>query len=92
MVESGVVRLRPSASIQRGATPAGRPVRKSAGIRVANINGMAHIQLTVSDMKRAVPFYERLLHSLGMVTIVDTPEFYYCVGGRTGLAISPASS
>jgi len=59
---------------------------------VANINGMAHIQLTVSDMERSVPFYDRLLHSLGMATIVDTSEFYYCVGGRTGVAISPASS
>jgi catechol 2,3-dioxygenase-like lactoylglutathione lyase family enzyme len=53
---------------------------------------MAHIQLTVSDMERSVPFYDRLLHSLGMTTIVDTPEFYYCIGGRTGVAISPASS
>ena len=59
---------------------------------MANINGMAHIQLTVSDMERSVPFYDRLLHSLGMTTIVDTPEFYYCIGGRTGVAISPASS
>jgi len=55
-----------------------------------NINGMAHIQLTVSDMKRSVPFYERLLPSLGMTAIVNTPEFYYCVGGRTGVAISQA--
>jgi catechol 2,3-dioxygenase-like lactoylglutathione lyase family enzyme len=86
------VRPRPSALVQCGAAPAERPVREAVGIRVANINGMAHIQLTVSDMKRSVPFYDRLLHSLGMVTIVDTPEFHYCVGGRTGVAISPASS
>ena len=59
---------------------------------MANINGMAHIQLTVSDMERSVPFYERLLRSLGMLTIVDTPEFYYCVGGRTGIAIGHAPS
>ncbi len=59
---------------------------------MAHINGMAHIQLTVSDMERSVPFYERLLRSLGMLTIVDTPEFYYCVGGRTGVAIGPARS
>lgn len=31
-----------------------------------SINGIAHIQLTVSDMERAVPFYETLLHSLEM--------------------------
>jgi len=57
---------------------------------MAKINGMAHIQLTVSDMARSVPFYERLLHSLEMTTIIDTPEFYYCVGARTGVAICPA--
>ena len=38
---------------------------------MANINGMAHIQLTVSDMERSVPFYATLLHALGMQTIVD---------------------
>lgn len=58
---------------------------------MANINGMAHIQLTVSDMARSVPFYETLLQALGMTTIVDDPEFYYCVGGRTGVAICPAT-
>jgi catechol 2,3-dioxygenase-like lactoylglutathione lyase family enzyme len=31
------------------------------------INGIAHIQLTVTDMARSVPFYERLLQALGMV-------------------------
>jgi len=55
------------------------------------INGIAHIQLTVSDMKRSVPFYETLLHSLGMVTLMNSPEMFYCIGGRTGVAISPAS-
>jgi hypothetical protein len=31
-----------------------------------SINGIAHIQVTVSDMERAVLFYEKLLHSLEM--------------------------
>lgn len=57
---------------------------------MAKINGMAHIQLTVSDMTRSVPFYARLLNALELVTIIDTPEFYYCVGSRTGVAICPA--
>jgi catechol 2,3-dioxygenase-like lactoylglutathione lyase family enzyme len=51
---------------------------------------MAHIQLTVADMERSVPFYERLLHFLDMKTIVNGPGFFYCIGGRTGVAISPA--
>lgn len=56
------------------------------------INGIAHIQLTVSNMKRSVPFYETLLHSLGMVTLINSPEMFYCIGGRTGVGIGPASS
>ena len=59
---------------------------------MAEINGIAHIQLTVSDMARSVPFYETLLHSLGMVTLIKTPQMFYCIGGRTGVAIGPAAS
>jgi catechol 2,3-dioxygenase-like lactoylglutathione lyase family enzyme len=53
------------------------------------INGIAHIQLTVSNMERSIPFYEKLLLSLGMVMLVKSPVFLYCIGGRTGVAISP---
>ena len=56
---------------------------------MASINGMAHIQLTVSDMKRSVPFYRTLLLSLEMVALRDTPDYFYCIGGRTGVAIAP---
>ena len=56
---------------------------------MASINGIAHIQLSVSNMERSVPFYEKLLHSLEMVPLFKTPQFFYCVGGRTGVAISP---
>jgi catechol 2,3-dioxygenase-like lactoylglutathione lyase family enzyme len=56
-----------------------------------DINGIAHIQLTVSNMERSVPFYETLLHALGMVTLIKSPQMFYCIGGRTGVAISPAS-
>lgn len=58
---------------------------------MASINGIAHIQLTVSDMARSTPFYETLLHSLEMVTLVKSPQFFYCIGGRTGVAITPAA-
>ena len=58
---------------------------------MASINGIAHIQLTVSSMQRSVPFYEKLLHSLEMITLMNTPEIFYCIGGRTGIAISPAA-
>jgi len=57
---------------------------------MADISGMAHLQLTVSNMARSKPFYETLLHSMGMVTLLDDPNYFYCIGGKTGLAISPA--
>lgn len=56
---------------------------------MASINGIAHIQLTVSDMERSIPFYEKLLHSMEMVTLINSPEYFYCIGGRTGVAIAP---
>jgi catechol 2,3-dioxygenase-like lactoylglutathione lyase family enzyme len=58
---------------------------------MASINGIAHIQLTVSDMQRSIPFYRTLLRSLEMVTLIDRPDYFYCIGGRTGLAIAPAA-
>jgi catechol 2,3-dioxygenase-like lactoylglutathione lyase family enzyme len=55
------------------------------------INGIAHIQLTVTDFARAREFYGKLLPFLGLVPVMDFEGFYYCVGGRTGVAISPAA-
>jgi catechol 2,3-dioxygenase-like lactoylglutathione lyase family enzyme len=54
------------------------------------INGIAHIQLTVSDIAAARAFYGRLLPFLGMTPVMDVDGFYYCVGARTGVAVSPA--
>ena len=54
------------------------------------LNGIAHIQLTVADVRRSVRFYEPLLHAFEMTTIAKTPEIFYCVGSRTGVAISQA--
>lgn len=56
------------------------------------INGIAHIQLTVTDMERSIPFYRRLLTEFGMTLVSDTPTSLYGVGGRTGIVISPASA
>lgn len=55
-------------------------------------NGIAHLQLTVSDMARPRPFYKTLLHSLEMVTLRDTEDNFHRIGGRTGVAIAPASA
>ena len=54
------------------------------------INGIAHIQLTVSRWDAALAFYEKLLPFLGLTEVMRFEGFYYCVGGRTGVAISLA--
>jgi catechol 2,3-dioxygenase-like lactoylglutathione lyase family enzyme len=55
-----------------------------------DINGIAHIYITVADYDAARPFYERLLALFDMRCLVDTAELYYCVGGRTGVGIRRA--
>jgi catechol 2,3-dioxygenase-like lactoylglutathione lyase family enzyme len=54
------------------------------------INGIAHIQLTVSNFEACLPFYRKLLAFLGLTTVMDFDGFFYCVGARTGVAISRA--
>ena len=52
------------------------------------VNGIAHIQLTVANVKESKKFYEPFLHFLEMMTLIDTGEYFYCIGSRTGIAIS----
>lgn len=54
------------------------------------INGIAHVQLTVSDFEAARAFYGKLLPFLGLTPVMDVDGFYYCVGARTGVAVSRA--
>ena len=55
------------------------------------INGIAHIQLTVTDMAVSRPFYRKLLTGLGLTLVNDTENSIYGVGGRTGVSISKAA-
>jgi len=52
------------------------------------INGMAHVVLTVSNFETVVPFYEKLLAFIGMKRVFKGEEFLYFLGARTGLGIS----
>jgi catechol 2,3-dioxygenase-like lactoylglutathione lyase family enzyme len=54
------------------------------------INGIAHVILTVSDFSACLPFYKRLLTYLGLTPVVDSEVMLYCVGGRTAVGIMPA--
>jgi catechol 2,3-dioxygenase-like lactoylglutathione lyase family enzyme len=51
------------------------------------INGVAHLMLTVSDFDACLPFYQRLLAFLGLRPIIQTDGMLYCVGGRTAIGI-----
>ena len=53
------------------------------------LNGIAHIQLTVTDMERSRAFYAPLLELFEMQILIDTETYFYCIGSRTGIAISP---
>ena len=54
------------------------------------INGVAHIQLTVNDFASCSRFYKCLLPFLGLKLVLDTNEFIYHVGGRTAVAVTPS--
>jgi catechol 2,3-dioxygenase-like lactoylglutathione lyase family enzyme len=56
---------------------------------MADINGIAHIQLSVSNMTVSREFYDSLLGAMGMVPVIDDENYFYCIGGRTALAIAP---
>jgi len=51
------------------------------------VNGMAHVILTVSQWDKAHAFYSELLPFLGMKKVFDGNNFLYHVGGRTALGI-----
>lgn len=51
------------------------------------INGMAHVMLTVTQFEKAKAFYGRLLPAFGMRCVNDGPDFYYHVGARTAIGI-----
>jgi catechol 2,3-dioxygenase-like lactoylglutathione lyase family enzyme len=53
-----------------------------------DINGIAHIQLTVSDFDACVRFYGELLGLFDMKVVFDERDVKYWVGGRTGVAIT----
>ena len=55
-----------------------------------DINGIAHVMLTVSDFKKCQPFYHRILTEMGMTPVIYEDGWLYCVGGRTAIGIMEA--
>jgi catechol 2,3-dioxygenase-like lactoylglutathione lyase family enzyme len=52
-----------------------------------DINGMAHVVLTVSQFEKAQAFYTALLPKFGMTCVHDGADFCYHVGARTAIGI-----
>jgi len=57
---------------------------------MVEINGIAHVMLTVSDFEKCQPFYHRILTEMGMTPVIYEDGWLYCVGGRTALGIQTA--
>src|SRR5437868_15059448 len=55
------------------------------------INGIAHIQLTVTSFEACARFYKTLLELFEMSLVFDDDDVKYWVGGRTAVAITRCS-
>ena len=56
------------------------------------INGIAHVALSVRRFAECRAFYSELLPFLGMTPVIDVDTYLYCVGGRTAVAITPCAA
>ena len=54
------------------------------------INGIAHVMLTVGNFEASVPFYEQMLSFLGLRRLIKNDDMLYYVGGRTAIGIMRA--
>ncbi len=54
------------------------------------VNGIAHIQLTVANPERCIAFWEPLCHFLEMQTLIKGDDVLYCIGSRTGILVRGA--
>ena len=52
------------------------------------LNGIAHIQLTVSSFEACARFYKPLMELFEMSLVFDDDDVKYWVGGRTAVAIT----
>jgi catechol 2,3-dioxygenase-like lactoylglutathione lyase family enzyme len=55
------------------------------------INGVAHVMLTVRSLVASKPFYKALLAHMGLTEVVDSDDYLYYVGGRTAVGLRPAA-
>lgn len=56
------------------------------------LNGIAHIAITVSNFTKCNSFYRQLFEFLQMQLIYDTEQVIYGVGSRTGILVKGAAA
>lgn len=56
------------------------------------MNGIAHIQLTVNDYPACRAFYRQLFGKLEMKAVFDTDEVIYGIGSRTGILVRASAA
>jgi len=54
------------------------------------INGIAHIMITVSNFAASKAFYSELLSFLGLTPVIEADGILYYVGGRTAVGVVQA--
>jgi catechol 2,3-dioxygenase-like lactoylglutathione lyase family enzyme len=52
------------------------------------VNGIAHIQVSVNRFEECVTFYDQLMPYLGLNAVERSERVVYYVGGRTGYRVS----
>jgi catechol 2,3-dioxygenase-like lactoylglutathione lyase family enzyme len=53
------------------------------------INGIAHVYISVINFEACSAFYRQLLPFMGLTRIVhDDSDTFYCIGGRTGFGLT----
>jgi len=55
-----------------------------------DINGIAHLQLTVARNCGALEFWAQLCAFLNLETLIQGEDVLYCIGGRTGILVREA--
>jgi catechol 2,3-dioxygenase-like lactoylglutathione lyase family enzyme len=58
---------------------------------MVEVNGIAHIILTVSQFEECQKFYKKLLPFLGLKLVFDGKDMCYHVGARTAVGIQPCA-
>ena len=58
---------------------------------MVEFKGIAHINLTVRDFDKSLPFYKSLFAFLGMQEMFALDGYYYCVGKRCAIGVQSAS-